>query len=55
MAVYWVTGASSGIGLSLVQELHRLGHKVIITARNSQKLSQIRDESTAKSHKSSTL
>lgn len=43
MAVYWITGASSGIGLGLAQELSAQGHKLILSARNEQKLNSVRD------------
>lgn len=37
---YVVTGASQGIGLETVRGLARLGHRVLFTARNSQKVQQ---------------
>jgi len=42
MAIYWITGASSGIGLGLAQELSFQGHKVILSARNSEKLNEVK-------------
>lgn len=42
MAVYWITGASSGIGLGLAHEFSRLGHNLILSSRNPQKLEEIR-------------
>lgn len=43
MAVYWITGASSGIGLGLAKKLSAQGHKLILSARNEQKLDSVRD------------
>lgn len=40
-AVYWITGASSGIGEALAQEVYRRGGRVILSARNKEKLSEI--------------
>ena len=36
-----ITGCSSGIGACLAQELHKQGHTVIATARNTQKLNHL--------------
>lgn len=44
MSVYWITGASSGIGEALARELSFQGHSVILSARNEQKLQQISKE-----------
>ena len=41
MAVYWITGASSGIGLALANELSGLGHQLILSARNEAKLREV--------------
>jgi dehydrogenase/reductase SDR family protein 7B len=41
MSVYWITGASSGIGLALANELSGLGHELILSARNEAKLSEV--------------
>lgn len=41
MAVYWITGASSGIGLALAHELSSQNHKLILSARNEAKLKEI--------------
>jgi short-subunit dehydrogenase len=40
--VYWITGASSGIGMALCQEVVTNGNKVIISARNEEKLTEIK-------------
>jgi dehydrogenase/reductase SDR family protein 7B len=37
MAIYWITGASSGIGVSLAHELSRQGNQVILNAGLSQR------------------
>lgn len=39
--VIWITGASSGIGLSLAEKLSNNGNKVIISARNEDELERI--------------
>lgn len=41
MTTYWITGASSGIGLALANELSGLGHNLILSARNESKLKEI--------------
>ena len=40
--VIWITGASSGIGEALVLALNELGAKLIISARNRDKLYQVK-------------
>ena len=40
--IVWVTGASSGIGLEMVKQLSRANAKVVLSARNSQKLDEVR-------------
>ena len=44
MAVYWITGASSGIGKALAHELSSLGHQLILSARNEIKLKKVQSE-----------
>lgn len=46
-----VTGASSGIGKSAAIECSKMGAKVIITARNQERLSQTLDELEGEDHK----
>jgi NAD(P)-dependent dehydrogenase (short-subunit alcohol dehydrogenase family) len=45
-----VTGASSGIGRSAAIECSRIGARVIITARNSERLKQTFDSLSGKNH-----
>ena len=40
----WVTGASSGIGRSVAIKLSKLGAEVILTARNRDKLEEVKKE-----------
>lgn len=40
----FVTGASSGIGRDIARELAKRGYDLIITARNEQKLSELKNE-----------
>lgn len=42
--IVWITGASSGIGEAMVQEAVRRGAKVIISARNEEKLKALSNE-----------
>jgi dehydrogenase/reductase SDR family member 7B len=42
MQTYWITGASSGIGQALAQELNSHGHQVILSSRNGAKLEALR-------------
>ena len=44
MAVYWITGASSGIGEALALELSAQGNQLILSARNEQKLEAVRSK-----------
>lgn len=46
--VFWVTGASSGIGKALALELNRQGAKVILSSRNVEKLEKVKAESANK-------
>ena len=39
----WLTGATSGIGLAVLQELIARGHRVIATGRNRERLDELRD------------
>lgn len=44
MAVYWITGASSGIGEALALELSAQGNQLVLSARNEQKLEAVRSK-----------
>ncbi len=48
MKTVLITGASSGIGLSCARKFAENGDRLILTARNSQKLTQIEEELKAK-------
>ena len=39
--IYWITGASSGIGEALAEKAYTSGGRVILSARNSEKLEEI--------------
>ena len=41
--VIWITGASSGIGLELAKQLAARGAKLILSARNENRLFEIRE------------
>lgn len=43
--VFWITGASSGIGLGLFHYLNERGIKTVISSRDRDKLEQIKNES----------
>ena len=43
-SIIWITGASSGIGEALAHELVSQGAKVILSARNEEKLKEIEQE-----------
>ena len=38
-----ITGATSGIGMCMAQQLSRMGWELILTGRNTQKLEELRD------------
>lgn len=42
MDTIWITGASSGIGEALCREYAKLGHHLIISARNESKLNELK-------------
>ncbi|GHB26914.1 SDR family oxidoreductase [Mongoliitalea lutea] len=44
----WITGASSGIGEAVTEKSLREGHQVIISARNTEKLEEIKAQSPFK-------
>ena len=44
--IVWITGASSGIGAALAQELSKQGATVILSARNIKKLEEVRQTLT---------
>ncbi len=44
MTVYWITGASSGIGEAMARELSLQGHQIILSARNEKKLETVRTQ-----------
>ena len=48
MKTVLITGVSSGIGLSCARKFAENGDRLILTARNSQKLTQIEEELKAK-------
>ena len=41
--VVWITGASSGIGLSMVRDLDKRGAKIVLSSRSLSKLNEIKD------------
>ena len=42
--VVWVTGASSGIGLALAEDLYNEGAKLVISARNESQLIELKNK-----------
>ena len=46
--VWWITGASSGIGKSIAEFILRNNGKVILSSRNESKLQKLADDSIAK-------
>ena len=42
--VVWITGASSGIGAACAKEYHKLGSKIILSARSTDKLRALKEE-----------
>lgn len=42
METIWITGASSGIGEALCREYAKLGHNLVISARNESKLNELK-------------
>ena len=47
----WITGASSGIGEELAKQFAEQGAKVILSARNTDKLNQVKDELKGEGHR----
>ena len=47
----WITGASSGIGEELAKQFAEQGAKVILSARNIDKLNQVKDELKGEGHR----
>jgi short-subunit dehydrogenase len=45
MKTYWITGASSGLGQALAQELSLNGHQLILSARNLSRLESLKQNS----------
>ena len=42
--VYWITGASSGIGEALTKDLNKQGHRIVISARREEELQRVQSE-----------
>ncbi len=48
--IFWITGASTGIGAQLALSLSKLGHIIIISARNHENLQKIKSQSPDNIH-----
>ncbi len=46
----WITGASEGIGKELAIQLAKVGAKIILTARNTEKLQAVKDSLAGSGH-----
>ena len=46
----WITGASSGLGFSMIKEQLKAGHRVIASARNEGKLADLKQEYSEQLH-----
>ena len=42
--IYWITGASSGIGEALVIALNQQGARIILSARRTEVLEKVKDK-----------
>jgi len=48
--IVWITGASDGIGKELAIQMAQEGAKIILTARNVEKLNAVKDSLTGNEH-----
>jgi len=48
--IVWITGASSGIGEALAEAFDREGAKLVLSARNEEKLNALKDRLSNKEH-----
>ncbi|MEO0405693.1 MAG: SDR family NAD(P)-dependent oxidoreductase, partial [Bacteroidota bacterium] len=46
----WITGASSGIGEEMACQMAKEGAKIILTARNEDKLNQVKSRLAGEGH-----